>query len=123
MAYTPARTVYFENLCRYEFYQAAGEAYQRPDSALYFEAYAPLRVEVTAYYMVPASCTRKRRADMLSGKLRPLKKPDADNVAKAVLDALNGVAYKDDAQVVELLVTKQWSEINLTTVRIEELPQ
>lgn len=33
-------------------------------------------------------------------------KPDADNVAKAVLDALNGVAYADDAQVVSLRVTK-----------------
>lgn len=33
-------------------------------------------------------------------------KPDVDNVAKSVLDALNGVAYKDDSQVVGLTVTK-----------------
>lgn len=34
-------------------------------------------------------------------------KPDVDNIAKAVLDALGGVAYDDDKQVVELTV-KKW---------------
>lgn len=33
-------------------------------------------------------------------------KPDADNVAKLCLDALNGVAWRDDAQVVRLRVEK-----------------
>jgi len=31
---------------------------------------------------------------------------DLDNVAKSVLDGLNGIAYQDDGQVVELLVRK-----------------
>lgn len=35
-----------------------------------------------------------------------LQKPDADNIAKLVLDALNGVAYEDDSQVVALHVLK-----------------
>jgi len=35
-----------------------------------------------------------------------LKKPDADNVAKSVLDAMNGVVYADDSQVVDLVVQK-----------------
>lgn len=34
-------------------------------------------------------------------------RPDADNVAKAVADALNGVAWKDDAQVARLVVEKR----------------
>lgn len=34
-------------------------------------------------------------------------KPDADNIAKLVLDALNGIAYEDDAQVNGLCVFKQ----------------
>lgn len=33
-------------------------------------------------------------------------KPDADNVAKLVCDALNGVAWRDDAQVTRLNVVK-----------------
>lgn len=34
-------------------------------------------------------------------------KPDTDNIAKAVLDALNGLAYVDDSQVARLIVTKR----------------
>lgn len=47
---------------------------------------------------------------MLDGELLPSKKPDIDNIVKAVLDALNKVAYRDDTQVVELQVRKQYSE-------------
>lgn len=47
---------------------------------------------------------------MISGALLPTKKPDLDNVAKIVCDALNGVAYKDDAQIVDLKVHKYFSE-------------
>ena len=43
---------------------------------------------------------------MLTGQSRPSAKPDIDNVIKAVLDALNGIAYKDDARVVELEARK-----------------
>ena len=38
-----------------------------------------------------------------------MKKPDADNVAKIVLDSLNKIAYEDDKQVVELTVIKRWT--------------
>jgi crossover junction endodeoxyribonuclease RusA len=34
------------------------------------------------------------------------RKLDADNIAKSILDGLNGVAYEDDDQVVELLIRK-----------------
>ena len=36
----------------------------------------------------------------LDGRLLPMVKPDADNVYKAVADALNGIVYRDDVQVV-----------------------
>lgn len=45
-----------------------------------------------------------KKTAMLSGELLPTKKPDIDNIVKAVLDALNEVAYRDDTQVVELQV-------------------
>ena len=40
----------------------------------------------------------------------PTKKPDADNIAKVVCDALNGLAYKDDAQVIDLTVHKRFGD-------------
>ena len=57
---------------------------------------------------------------MLDGKILPAKKPDIDNVVKAVLDALNGVAYRDDTQVVELHVRKSYSEKPRVEVSIEK---
>ena len=46
---------------------------------------------------------------MTSGALFPLKKPDLDNVMKIVCDALNGIAYKDDVQIVNAKICKRWS--------------
>lgn len=47
---------------------------------------------------------------MLQGKILPTKKPDCDNIAKIICDALNGVAYDDDKQIVALKVTKIYSD-------------
>jgi len=48
-----------------------------------------------------------------------IPRQDVDNVAKAVLDALNGVAWVDDTQVERLLVVKSWSDEGSTTVTVE----
>lgn len=58
---------------------------------------------------------------MLNGELLPAKKPDIDNIAKAVLDALNSVAYRDDTQIVELQIRKQYSEKPRLEICMEEL--
>ena len=79
-----------------------------------------VRAEITAYYGIPKSASKRTRADMLSRYIRPAKKPDLDNVAKIVLDSLNGLAYKDDAAVVELVVDKFYSERPRVEVRLEE---
>lgn len=57
-------------------------------------------VEVTAVYPIPKSATKASLAAIEAGKILPKKKPDIDNVIKIVLDSLNGIAYKDDSQVV-----------------------
>jgi Holliday junction resolvase RusA-like endonuclease len=51
----------------------------------------------------------KKGLAKLNGEIRPTKKPDCDNIAKAVLDGLNGVAFIDDSQVVELSIQKGYS--------------
>ena len=40
----------------------------------------------------------------------PLKKPDIDNCIKVILDSLNGIAYKDDSQVVSLKIEKYYAD-------------
>ena len=47
---------------------------------------------------------------MQQGLILPTKKPDTDNIAKAILDALNGLAYYDDAQICQLEVYKFYSD-------------
>ena len=58
---------------------------------------------------------------MLEKKIRPTKKPDWDNVGKVICDSLNGIAYRDDAQVVDSMVRKFYSEDPKVVVTIEEI--
>ena len=60
---------------------------------------------------------------MLNGGAFPVRKPDADNIAKIILDALNGTAYHDDAQIVQLSVRKQYAEKNSVEVILEDICQ
>ena len=70
----------------------------------------PVDVRLTAHLRIPKSATKKARAAMLAGVERPTKKPDGDNLAKLTMDALNGVCWRDDVQVVDLTVRKFWSD-------------
>ena len=100
--YTPKETVQYENLVKFSYMEAAnGKAF--PDEAM-------LDVRILAYYGIPKSTSKKKRTEMLGRSIRPTKKPDADNVAKAVADSLNGVAYRDDTQIVDMQVRKFYSE-------------
>ena len=90
--YTPKETRMYE--CRIR------EAY-RLQSGYAFPPDVPIAVNVLAFFPIPKSFTRKQRALIEQGKLFPLVKPDEDNIKKAVNDALNGIAYADDKQIVD----------------------
>lgn len=111
--YTPHQTVVYENLVRMEYKNQGGQGLYMND--------CPLRVELTAYFEPPASTSKKKLAQMLEQRIFPLKKPDTDNIAKIVCDALNGVAYHDDSQIVELVVRKRFSTIPYVQVSISEI--
>jgi Holliday junction resolvase RusA-like endonuclease len=96
---TPEKTVLYENLVKMCYQQQCGEYTEKP-----------LIMRIEAYYKIPKSTPKKNIKPMLSGEIRPCKKPDIDNVAKVILDSLNGIAYKDDTQVVSLQVYKYYAE-------------
>lgn len=77
-----------------------------------------LRVEVLCLLPIPKSLPKAAKRDALLGRVRPAKKPDADNLAKLVLDGLNGVAWDDDSQIVELEVRKFYALEPRTVVKI-----
>lgn len=110
---TPEKTVLYENFISTCYLQAAGE--ER------FADTAYIRIRIQAFYGIPKSSSKVKREAMLKGELLPAKKPDIDNIAKAVLDALNSVAYRDDTQVVELQLRKQYSEKPRVEICMEEL--
>ena len=68
-----------------------------------------LEVIVTVILPVPDSYSKKRRERCLAGLDRPIGRPDLDNYLKC-LDALNGIVWKDDSQVVTMTAQKRYGE-------------
>lgn len=110
--YTPNKTINYENwvkICYLEKYK---------DKELMDK---PLRVTIRAFLEIPKSTSKKKKQQMLDNAILPMVKPDTDNIAKGVLDSLNGIAYKDDKQVVELIVNKFYNNTPYVSVMIEEI--
>lgn len=101
MSYTPDKTVAYEELVRQRF---LAEAQGRR-----FADDAPIDIIITAFLSIPKSASKQKQMLMTSGALFPQKKPDLDNIMKIVCDALNGFAYRDDAQIVNAKIGKRWS--------------
>ena len=112
-SYTPQKTVDYEQEVKKAFYYA--DCYDD----LWFND-EPLKATIIAYFGIPKSVSNKKKEQMDRDEIRPCKKPDADNIAKAILDGLNGLVYKDDKQIVELVVKKHYSNSPCVEVIIEE---
>lgn len=69
-----------------------------------------VRMEITAFFEIPKSWSKKKREDAAKFLIEPTKKPDCDNIAKMICDALNGFAYRDDAQISYLKVQKAFTD-------------
>ncbi|HGY3556654.1 TPA: RusA family crossover junction endodeoxyribonuclease [Pseudomonas putida] len=78
----------------------------------------PVMVEMRIVLKVPKSASKKFKAQALAGEIFPTKKPDMDNVIKAIYDGLNGVVWKDDVQVVDAFVRKRYGDVPGVHVRI-----
>jgi len=70
----------------------------------------PVEVVVEAFMMVPASWSLRKRLSAIAGQIKPITKPDLDNIVKA-LDGMNGIVVVDDSQIVKLTATKRYSDI------------
>lgn len=95
--YTPAKTKKYENDVRLLVKSMMGS--QQPIET-------PLEVFLYFRLPIPKSYSKKRTEACLSGLDKPSKKPDLDNLAKGLMDAFNGLIYKDDSQIVEMHLTK-----------------
>ena len=79
----------------------------------------PIRLVVHIGMPIPTSWSQKRQRAAAAGEIGATKKPDADNVVKALKDGMNGVVYVDDGQVVDLWVAKRYAVV--PGVRVEAI--
>lgn len=70
----------------------------------------PLYLEVKIFKPSLKSFSKKKKAAAERGEVRPTTKPDVDNYVKSIKDACNKVIWKDDSQIVDLHVSKFYSE-------------
>lgn len=103
-AYDPAKSR------NYKAYVKAVCAEEAKNQGWLFNTDLPLEVEIIAGLSIPSSKSKKFKQAAAEGVEKPTKKPDVDNIAKTVTDALSGVIYKDDKQIVNLTVAKIYSK-------------
>ena len=126
VTYTPAKTARYEDLVRYTAINSFKGVFDNDE---------PLEVKIIAYFEIPKSLSKKRKALCLANQELPTKKPDADNIGKIIMDGMNPKMkrdkrlhkmvevmrglYKDDRQVTKLLVVKRYSERPRVEVRVK----
>jgi Holliday junction resolvase RusA-like endonuclease len=81
----------------------------------------PVAIILEIFQAIPKSAAAKKKAEMIKGKIRPVKKPDADNVLKIFGDGLQGIAYRNDTQIIEAHVYKFYSETPRAELILKEL--
>jgi Holliday junction resolvase RusA-like endonuclease len=100
--YTPAETASYENLIKVTAMLAmAGQA----------PIEGPVTLTMIACLPIPASMSKKKRLAMAHDELKPAKRPDLDNILKALLDGINGVVFHDDVQVIRIVAEKQYDAL------------
>lgn len=108
--YTPAKTAAYEGLIAL----AASEA-MRGQPLLE----GPLKLRVVAVFGTPKSVSKTKLADMLSGVVQPTRKPDTDNILKAIGDGCNGVVFHDDSAITTIDAAKRYGSVPCLQVTIE----
>ena len=112
--YTPSETRNQEALVRDFAQKAMGN---RPPLE------GPIKFNMCAYLPVPPSWSNKKRADAIAGKIFPIGKPDFDNYAKLISDAINQLVFVDDSQIVTSTIYKRYSDRpRLSVVITQQVP-
>lgn len=109
--YTPKRTADYEAAVKAAWRETGAEKWHEGDLFIHLYFYLP----------IPKGYSKGKAELAKAGEIRPCKKPDWDNLAKAVCDALNGLAYEDDKQITDARVSKRYGEKPGVLITIVEL--
>ena len=78
-------------------------------------------IEIVACIKIPKGTSKANTQKMLDGEISPTKKPDIDNIAKSILDAMNNFIIYDDNQVVKISVEKKYDIVDRAYIKIHEI--
>lgn len=109
--YTPNKTKDYEFLVQ-QYFKMKYPKYETLEGRI--------AINIIAYLKIPKSTSKTKTREMLENKISPTRKPDVDNIAKSILDALNEVAFKDDNQVSKICVDKRFALEEKIVVEVEE---
>ena len=101
--YTPQKTREYEERVKNAAMSEMGR-----NNILPWTEKQPLKVIIECFFALPKSATKKQRIDVLEHRKFPTIKSDIDNIAKSILDGMNGHVYGDDSQITDLVVTKRY---------------
>ena len=93
----------------YSLRSAIEDEYRKAGGAMAEDGYVTMTMLFT--FVRPKSVKAKKRLDMTV-------KPDLDKLCRTVLDALTGVAYKDDSQVIGIIANKRYGEVEMLHVKV-----
>ena len=108
--YTPQETLVYENMVSWTYQQKCKVKLE-----------GTIGASIKAYFPIPKSTSKKKRELMEKEGVLYDHKPDSDNIAKVILDSINGIAYDDDKQVAILTVQKYYSKTPRVDVYLWEV--
>lgn len=114
-AYTPKKTRDYEERVR--------EAFRSSHYGFIpvFTKGTPVKAVIEVVQSIPKSWSNTKHLKAERGELVPISKNgDVDNIAKSILDALNGFAYEDDCQVTTLIIHKKYGADPYVLVQFDE---
>lgn len=107
--YTPEKTRTYEGMIRTAAMDVMGDRPPISDA---------IEFDLCAVFSIPQSWPDKKQLRAMSGELKPTKKPDADNILKTWADAMNGVVFVDDCQIVKATLRKCYGDRPGVTVTV-----
>ena len=113
--YQSKRVTDYANLIKLTFMQQ----YPEHNPAIFDNS--ALKVVIREYRAVPSSKSKKFKMRALAGEIRPITRPDTDNISKGIKDALNGIVYPDDKQIVTEHIEKWYSDTPRVEIEIERI--
>lgn len=114
-AYTPKKTRDYEERVRIAFRSSYKGVLPAYDSGV------PVRARIEIVQQIPKSWSRIKQEKAIAGSIIPAgRNGDLDNIAKSILDALNGLVYADDCQVTMLIISKRYGPEPMASIEFSE---